>query len=71
MVARLAHDQRDPGPQRAAGDRAGVLRIEPRAAQDVEGDLGGAQRRLVPLLVLEQQLRRRRVRAQHVDQGLQ
>src|SRR5258705_226557 len=31
MVARLAHDQRDPGPQGAARDRAGVLRIEPGA----------------------------------------
>jgi hypothetical protein len=63
MVAGLAHDQRDPGPQRAAGDLAGVLSVEARAHQDLQGGLGGAQRRLVPLLVLEHQLRRRRMGA--------
>src|ERR1700733_3486404 len=58
VVAGLAHDQRDPGPQRAAGDLAGVIGVEARAGQDLQRGLGGAQRRLVPLLVLEHQLRR-------------
>jgi hypothetical protein len=61
VVAGLAHDQRDPGPQRAPGDLGGVLRIEAGAQQDLQGGLGGAQRRVVPLLVLEHQLRRRRM----------
>jgi hypothetical protein len=68
VIAGLAHDQRDPGPQRAAGDLGGVLGIESRAPQDLQGGLGGAQRRLVLLLVLEHELRRGRVRAQHADQ---
>jgi len=62
-IAGLAHDQGDPGPQRAPGDLGGVPRIEPGAAQDRQGGLGGAQRRLVPLLVLEQQLGSRRMGA--------
>jgi hypothetical protein len=71
VVASLAHDQRDPGPQRAAGDLAGVLRIEPGAAQDLQGGLGGPLRRLVLLFVLEYQLGRGRVGAQHPEQGFQ
>jgi GNAT superfamily N-acetyltransferase len=63
VVASLAHDQRDPGPQRAPGDLGGVLSIEPGAEQDLQGALGGAQRRLVPLLVLEHQRGRRRMGA--------
>src|SRR6516164_9499147 len=34
LVAGLAHDQGDPGPQRAPGDLGGVDRIEPGATQD-------------------------------------
>src|ERR1700722_5612695 len=60
VVAGLAHDQHDPGPQRAAGDLAGVLGVEARAGQDLQRRLGGAQRRLVPLLVLVHQLGRGR-----------
>ena len=63
VVADLAHDQRDPGPQGAPGDLGGVLRIEAGAPQDLQRGLGGAQRRLVPLLVLEDQLGSRRMGA--------
>jgi hypothetical protein len=45
-----------------------VLGIESRTPQDPQGGLGRAQRRLVLLLVLEQELGRGRVRAQHADQ---
>jgi hypothetical protein len=36
MVAGLAHDRHDPGPQGAPGDLGGVLEIESRAAQDLQ-----------------------------------
>ncbi len=70
FVSWLTHDEHHAGPQRAAGDLAGMHGIEAAAAQDVQGDLGCPQRGVVLLFACHQQLGCARVRAQHLNQHL-